>query len=296
VTIDHRETDKFIGDVYRRLLHREASPEEVAAVREVLQSNSTTPIEFVLSVAESPEAQSQKLPVQTPSIEADMLGDGPFAEFLERVRPYSMTSTANLYGAFEATRHIVRDGMPGAMVECGVWKGGSSMMLALTLLYYGDNDRDIYLYDTFAGMTEPSEADKRHDGAAAQELWAGQQNGAGGSDWWAVTVDEVREHMLSTGYPANRVHLVQGPVEATIPATAPDSIALLRLDTDWYESTLHEMVHLYPRLRGGGVLIVDDYGWWQGARTAVDEYLATNKIHLLLNRIDPAGARLAIKP
>ena len=82
----------------------------------------------------------------------------------------------------------------------------------------------------------------------------------------------MRATVLSTGYPAERVHLVRGPVEETIPGAAPDALALLRLDTDWYASTRHELEHLYPRLATGGVLIVDDYGHWEGARRAVDEY------------------------
>jgi hypothetical protein len=85
-----------------------------------------------------------------------------------------------------------------------------------------------------------------------------------------------------------------GKVEDTIPADIPEKIALLRLDTDWYESTKHELIHLFPRLQKGGVLIIDDYGFWKGARKAVDEYFAENNIQILLNRIDDTG-RMAIK-
>jgi O-methyltransferase len=105
----------------------------------------------------------------------------------------------------------------------------------------------------------------------------------------------VRQAVLSTGYDAARLHFVKGKVEDTLPAEAPPQICLLRLDTDWYESTRHELRHLYPRLARGGVLIIDDYGHWQGARQATDEYLAEQRIPLLLNRID-YGARIALKP
>ena len=91
-----------------------------------------------------------------------------------------------------------------------------------------------------------------------------------------------------------RVEFVQGRVENTLPAAAPPEIALLRLDTDWYESTRHELEHLYPRLVDGGVLIVDDYGYWQGARQAVDEYFGETGEAILLNRIDDTG-RIAVK-
>ena len=78
-----------------------------------------------------------------------------------------------------------------------------------------------------------------------------------------------------------------------IPKYLPGEIALLRLDTDWYKSTQHELIHLYPLLVGSGVLIIDDYGHWQGAKKAVDEYFSDKKI--LLNRIDYTG-RISIKP
>ena len=100
--------------------------------------------------------------------------------------------------------------------------------------------------------------------------------------------------MASTGYPANQISYVRGPVEQTIPITVPESIALLRLDTDWHASTRHELDYLFPRLVKGGVLIIDDYGHWQGARKAVDDYIAANKLNLLLSRIDYTG-RLAVK-
>ena len=106
--------------------------------------------------------------------------------------------------------------------------------------------------------------------------------------------ESVRETVLSTGYPEEQVHIVRGPVEDTIPGKAPERLALLRLDTDWYESTYHELVHLYPRLSVGGVLIIDDYGHWEGARRAVDEYFAAAGSRPLLNRIDYTG-RIAIK-
>jgi len=105
----------------------------------------------------------------------------------------------------------------------------------------------------------------------------------------------VRRNMLGTRYPEKKIHLIKGKVEDTVPQHAPEKIALLRLDTDWYESTKHELVHLYPRLVPNGVLIIDDYGHWQGAREAVDEYFAGQKFKPLLNRLDYTG-RLVIKP
>ncbi len=107
-------------------------------------------------------------------------------------------------------------------------------------------------------------------------------------------MEEARANVLSTGYPAGNVALIKGKVEDTIPAAAPAKIALLRLDTDWFESTDHELKHLYPRLSRGGILIVDDYGYWQGARKAVDQYIAENQLQLLLTRVDDS-ARMCIR-
>ena len=137
--------------------------------------------------------------------------------------------------------------------------------------------RNLWLYDTYAGMTDPTDADVRaRDGLSAEEHFASARAArpSSRSDWfWAeASLDDVRTNLATTRYPPERLHLVQGPVEDTIPERAPDQIALLRLDTDWYESTRHELVHLFPRLQSGGILIVDDYHYWRGSRKAVDEY------------------------
>jgi hypothetical protein len=113
--------------------------------------------------------------------------------------------------------------------------------------------------------------------------------------WGIAPLESVRTNVESTDYPVECVRYIQGRVEDTIPLEAPDQIALLRLDTDWYESARHELVHLYPRLVPGGVLVIDDYGHWQGARKAVDEYLAEHGIRVLLCRMDYTG-RIALKP
>lgn len=214
------------------------------------------------------------------------------AALYERVAAHTMTPPARIYALTRAVEYVVRRGVSGALVECGVWRGGSMMAAALTLLRLGATDRDLYLFDTFAGMTAPGSEDVTLAGDAAADLLAGA---APDSDLRAEAgIEDVRAGMLSVGYPADNIHFVVGPVEETLPEAAPTEIALLRLDTDWYASTKHELVHLYPRLRAGGVLIVDDYGHWRGARKAVDEYLQEEKVHLLLNRIDNS-ARVAIK-
>jgi O-methyltransferase len=214
-------------------------------------------------------------------------------ELYRRVDDYTMTTPPRIYALARAVEYVAAREIPGAIVECGVWRGGSMMAAALTLLRLGVIDRDLYLFDTFMGMTPPSDEDVRGSGERAADLLAAE---GPESDIWAIaSLEDVRDAVLGVGYPVERIHFVKGPVEETLPARAPDEIALLRLDTDWYASTKHELVHLYPRLARGGVLILDDYGYWQGARRAVDEYLSERNVPLLLNRIDNTG-RLALKP
>ena len=211
-----------------------------------------------------------------------------FRAALELCRPASMTSVERLYALYSAVRYVVAAGLPGAFVECGVWKGGSVMMMARALLELGVTDRDIHLFDTFAGMTAPTAEDVDIGGTSMQAL-AGR-NG----DLCLAPLDEVRANLAKTGYPPERFHFAQGDVLATLPARAPRRIALLRLDTDWYESTRHELEHLFPLLERRGVLLIDDYGHFQGARQAVDEYFARQKVNYFLHRVDYT-ARMLIK-
>jgi hypothetical protein len=220
------------------------------------------------------------------------------AEILEQARPYTMTSRERLLANMDAVAYVVARGIPGALVECGVWRGGSTLAMIRTLQRLEVDDRDIYLYDTFEGMTLPTDADTSRFEPPALTQW--EQTQAGETPWAdafgpdAFDVDGVRALLAETGYPQERLHVVVGPVEQTIPGASPMQIALLRLDTDWYESTRHELMHLYPVLTDGGVLIIDDYGHWDGARRAVDEYFRDHASPLLLNRVDYTG-RAAIK-
>ena len=212
-----------------------------------------------------------------------------FLSLYERCRPYTMTSVERMYGLYEAIRYVVREDIPGDIVECGVWRGGSSMLAALTLKELRDKNKRIHLYDTFAGMSEPS----AEDGSDARVEWeANEANGH--NEWCYAPLEHVQRNLRSTGLDDERLLFVRGTVEQTIPSKMPPSIAVLRLDTDWYESTLHELEHLYPALSTRGVLIVDDYGHWTGARRAVDEYFDQVGHHPLLARLDYTG-RMCVK-
>ena len=218
-----------------------------------------------------------------------------FMRLYERCAPFTMTSWERMYALHEAAKYISRSDITGDVVECGVWRGGSSMLAALALAQIGDH-RQLWLYDTFAGMPPPSERDADNTGRMAAAALETVKRTPGARNCWAyATLDDVQQNMRATGYPPNRINYIVGRVEDTIPDQAPERIALLRLDTDWYESTRHELETLYPRLSPRGVLIIDDYGHWQGARQAVDEYLATLDAPPLLMRVDYAG-RVVVKP
>jgi len=208
------------------------------------------------------------------------------------VKPWTMTSPEKLNALILAVRHVVKHQIPGDIVECGVWRGGSMQATARTLIEAGDTARHLYLFDTFEGMPPPTVEDQRHDGQSAAELLAANEKTSG--VWAVATLDDVKDGMSRVGYPEDLVHYVPGLVEATVPGQAPEQISVLRLDTDWYASTKHELETLYPRLVSGGVLLIDDYGWWQGSRKAVDEYLDATGEQLLLLRM--AEGRIAVKP
>lgn len=230
---------------------------------------------------------------------ADHSFDAEHLAIMREVSPYTMTSQLRVDALLDAVQHVVERDVTGAFVECGVWRGGSVLAMIRQLQRLDRSDRDIYLFDTFEGMTTPTEADTSRYDAPALEEWTAAGDGRDRA-WSAVfghevfNQEQVEALLTSTGYPLERLHVVRGPVEQTIPAEGPEEIALLRLDTDWYESTRHELTHLYPRLAQGGVLIVDDYGHWDGCRRAVDEYFAGTAPRPLLTRVDYT-ARIAVK-
>jgi O-methyltransferase len=209
-----------------------------------------------------------------------------------QVAPYTMTSPERIASLRNAVRYVVEADVPGALVECGVWRGGSMMVVAATLHELGVDDRDLFLFDTFTSHPPPDDIDVDVDGRPAKDMFEEVERGAG---FGYLPIARVRSALLSTNYPASRLHFVQGAVEATIPGHAPDEIALCRLDTDWYASTAHEMEHLYPRVVPGGVVLIDDYGHFAGARKAVDDYLRHHDERVMLHRIDYTG-RILVKP
>lgn len=218
--------------------------------------------------------------------------DETTVRIIEAIGDATLTTPERMASLVESVRYVVRNEIPGTFVECGVWRGGSMMAVALTLRDLGVEDRDVYLYDTFTHMPYPGEKDVDHNGRHASEYY---DEASEAEAFRYLSFEQVQQNLHGTGYPTERIHFVKGMVEDTIPDRAPAQIALCRLDTDWYESTRHEMVHLWPRLAAGGVLIVDDYGHFQGCQEAVDEYFEQQGLRPFLHRIDYSG-RLVLKP
>lgn len=218
----------------------------------------------------------------------DIFSDKEFMEIYNIVKAYTMVGIIRSYALYTAVKYIIRKDKKGHFAECGVWRGGSCMLICLLLKRHGITDRQIYLYDTFEGMTRPGDM----DGEVEMLEWNRQQGRDGVNHWCLADEDEVRQNMNLTGYPIENIHFIKGRVEDTIPSFLPQPLQLLRLDTDWYASTMHELKFLYPILSDGGFLIIDDYGAWPGAKKAVDEYFADTPV--CLHRIDETG-RIMVK-
>ena len=217
------------------------------------------------------------------------------AALIAALKPFTMTSGERLWSLLNAVRHVVDNGVPGDFVECGVWRGGSVMAMARELLSLGVSDRQIWLYETFGGMTAPTVEDVEAGSGVTAETMLGQTVVGDGDNVWCVAgISDAQSNVFSTGYPKGNFTFAEGDVAQTLKETFPEKISLLRLDTDWYESTRMELEVLYPRLAVGGVCIFDDYGHWQGARKAVDEYFEKLGQRLYVHPIDYSG-RVLIK-
>jgi hypothetical protein len=231
-------------------------------------------------------SSQNRLPVEATAADAALIAS---------LRPYTMTSAERLWSLLNAVRYVVAEGLPGDFAECGVWRGGSVMAMAHELGNLGVHDRRIWLYDTFAGMTDPTAADvEAGTGVTAAQMLESTEVGDGNNVWCVAGRSDVEANLRTTGYPMEQFTLVEGDVAVTLKESVPDEISLLRLDTDWYESTRVGMEVLYPRLVVGGVCILDDYGHWQGARSAVDEYFAAMGRRPYMHPIDYSG-RVFIK-
>ena len=217
-------------------------------------------------------------------------------EIIREALTMSMTSVERLWALLQAVRYLEANGIGGDFIECGVWKGGSSFLMAKALQGLESEERAIWLFDTFEGMVEPTEKDRALDGKAAEVLLDRDRDRREESHIWAIASEsEVRTNMAASGYPMRLVNLVKGDVKDSVRRESLPTVALARLDTDWYESTKHELTEIMPRMAHGGVVIVDDYGHWSGSKQAVDEWLSEADWKPLVTRIDYTG-RMWVMP
>jgi O-methyltransferase len=226
----------------------------------------------------------QKIPNQHP-------GPQEFEDAYIRCKPNTMTSRERMAALWSAMDWLNSNHIKGAFLECGVWKGGSSMLAAENCRLHPQLRRNFYLYDTFEGMSQPDEIDKDFRGQTAETLMQNALSKKKTSNIWAVgSVEVVRNNMLESGLAPEQTQLIKGMVEDTIqPDSGPQKIALLRLDTDWYQSTKHELNQLFHRIVPGGFLIIDDYGHWNGCKQAVDEFFSDHSPSPFFHRIDYTG-------
>jgi len=227
-----------------------------------------------------------------------MATDQKAFKIVDGVRERTMTSENSLINLIVATRYIVANDIPGDFVECGVWRGGSMIAIANTLNDLKIDDRCLYLYDTYNGMTAPSPIDIDIKGMSAESFLKNPQD-LTNNDYQSgvvayATLADVTEGMVGTNYPRDLIHFIKGDVMQTLSTPLHEHIGLLRLDTDWYESTKFELNQLWDKISIGGILIVDDYDYWNGSKVAVDEFFSARNILPLMMKLD-SGGRMIVK-
>ena len=207
----------------------------------------------------------------------------------------SMVSVLGLCATLKAAKYVAENAIDGEFVECGGWRGGNAIIAAEIFRRYG-LDKKVFLFDTFAGMTKPSDEDNDTDGTFSALDRYLLENRDLYNNWCYAPIEEVRSNLLTKGLLSKNVVFVKGPVEETlaVEANIPQKISVLRLDTDWYSSTKLELETLFPMITSGGCLIIDDYGKWSGSRKATDEYFLSLNPKPLLSIVD-TNIRIAIK-
>ena len=211
---------------------------------------------------------------------ADIREDAFWAIF-EKCKPYTLLSVERFYNIFKSIEYIASTNIPGDIVECGVFLGGSILGAAYFAEYFGLRGRTFYLCDTFEGFPVNT---------VETNLWGSPDNLS--ANYPAMNQNFrhiVEKNIEESGLAESKFELVQGLVEDTLPITGFGPLAYLRLDTDYYQSTFVEMDVLYPKLNANGVLIIDDYGCYEGARNAIEDYFKKVGKRPLLQRIDAAG-------
>lgn len=193
---------------------------------------------------------------------------------VHRVRPYTALFPLRLCALYRLSREIDRLSVPGDVVECGVYNGGSAALMASNCTR-SPLDRKIWLFDSFQGLPQPTEK----DGQKAQACC-----------WWCHgDLSKVEEVFEKLSIPETRTRIVKGWFHDTFPSVDIQDIALLHIDADWYESVKLCFERFYDSVRPGGFIVIDDYGHWEGARRATNEFLETRGINARLTKVDYTG-------
>jgi len=218
-------------------------------------------------------------------------------EIMDFAQPYTVTDRTDMKSLIDAVKYITTNKVPGVFVECGVLRGGAVIAMIKTLQQLNFSDREIYLFDTFGDMMIPTEHDVSASGVSAFDDYStsGYDIARDTNPTDYPSLQNVKKNVNKTGYDKSKLKFIVGDVMETIQNNIPDKIALLRLDTDFYDSTKCELEYLFPKLSEGGILIIDDYGRWRGSRKATDEYIKNNNIKIFLNQIYPSGSVIGIK-
>lgn len=174
---------------------------------------------------------------------------------------------------------VLADGVPGDLVETGVWRGGASIYMRAVLAARGCTDRTVWVADSFAGLPRPDPA--RYPADAGDDHWTRHE--------LAVGVEEVRANFERYDLLDDQVRFLVGWFKDTLPAAPIEQVALARLDGDLYESTLDALRALWPKLCPGGFVIIDDYGAIDGCRQATDDFRADYGIDEPLEQVDWTG-------
>ena len=190
---------------------------------------------------------------------------------------------------YHSMKYIYSNNIKGDLVECGVFKGGSSMMIGYCMKKFqksNSNKKKLWMYDTFEGMTDPEDYDINILNQKAKMTLNHIKKIKNKNDMWAYSpLDTVRTNIKKTKLNQTQYCFVQGPVETTLKKLKPKKIALLRLDTDFYSSTKAELDNLYELVEKNGIIIIDDYGHWRGCKKAVDNFFKDKK-NFFFNYID----------
>jgi len=237
---------------------------------------------FKLGYEVSKTSSNMGAPVEITADERDLV------EFIKN-KELSMVSYERLWNTLLSCKYASEYGVKGDFVECGVWRGGNAIIAAYINKKYAQGKK-VWLFDTFKGMTRPTSFDiKSSSGMDADQKFRENQK-KDRNDWCFASLNDVKTSLHNLDLLDSDINFVEGDVCSTLNKdNLPDLISVLRLDTDWYESTKKELEVLYPRLEIGGVLIIDDYGNWAGSKKATDEYFEINGGRPFLQYIDSTG-------